>query len=278
MNIHGETRLILHVGYPTGAFKSPMIYNPYFAEQGLDALVVPVGLRPEDFSIGFLALTRVTNFLGALITMPHKVSVVEMLDEVTIAVKIAGSCNAVKRGGDGKLIGDMFDGEGFSRGLLNKGIRIGGASALIIGCGGVGSAIAASLAAHGCQRIGLFDPIEANQQGLANRLGQHYPALAIQTGSNAPEGFGIIVNASPLGMKHGDPMPLDVSRLTPNQFVGEVVMKQEMTSFLEAARGKGCQFQIGLDMLFEQIPAYLEFFGLPTTSAAHLRALARIRY
>ena len=79
-------------------------------------------------------------------------------------------------------------------------------------------------------------------------------------------------------MKEGDPLPVDVSRLARDTLVGEVVMSEAMTPFLRAARSRGCRVQIGTDMLFEQIPAYLEFFGLPSTTPDHLRALARISY
>jgi hypothetical protein len=76
----------------------------------------------------------------------------------------------------------------------------------------------------------------------------------------------------------GDPLPLDISRLSPATFVGEVVMRQAMTSFLQSAQARGCRFQIGTDMLFEQIPAYLEFFGFPTATPERLRELATIKY
>jgi shikimate dehydrogenase len=114
--------------------------------------------------------------------------------------------------------------------------------------------------------------------GLAARLRASYPSLKIATGSNDPSGHDVIVNATPLGMKEGDPLPLDVSRIAPTTFVGEVVMKQEITPFLAAVRARGCAFQVGTDMLFEQIPAYLEFFGFPTTTAKELREIARVRY
>ena len=97
----------------------------------------------------------------------------------------------------------------------------------------------------------------------------------MHTGSNDPQGFDVVVNATPMGMNDGDPLPLDVSRIAPEAFVGEVVMKSAMTAFLKAARSRGCRFQVGSDMLFEQIPAYLEFFGFPTTTPEQLRAVAR---
>ncbi len=278
MHLNGLTKLLAHIGYPTSTFKAPMIYNPYFESIGLNAAVVPMGLKADDFATGLPLIFSLSNVHGALITMPHKVQIVGMLDETSTAVKIAGSCNAVVRRDDGSLAGDIFDGEGFVRGLVRKGCTLAGASALVVGSGGVGSAIAASLAGAGVARMGLHDVRAATMKGLQKRLLAHYPALVVNAGSNDPDGYDIIINATPLGMKEGDTMPVDVSRIMPASFVGEVVMKQEMTAFLTAAKARGCSVQIGIDMLFEQIPAYLEFFGFPTTTPDNLRALAQISY
>ena len=84
--------------------------------------------------------------------MPHKVTTTHLVDEITTTARIAGACNAVLRRPDGSLLGDMFDGAGFVRGVERKGRRIAGARALVVGCGGVGSAIAASLAPPARQR------------------------------------------------------------------------------------------------------------------------------
>jgi len=276
--IRGTTTLIAHVGYPTESFKAPMIYNPYFEQQGIDAVVMPMGVQGEDYPQFLASLRKVTNLRGALITMPHKVTTVGLVDEVTPTVTIAGACNAILLRPDGSLLGDMFDGAGFVRGVQRKGMQLEGASALVVGCGGVGSAIAASLAAAGVAKIGLFDAKRAAADGLADRLRRHYPKLEASTGSNDPAGYALVVNATPMGMNDGDPLPLDVNRIAPSTMVGEVVMKQEMTAFLRAAQGRGCRFQVGTDMLFEQIPAYLEFFGFPTTTPENLRVVAKIRY
>jgi shikimate dehydrogenase len=179
---------------------------------------------------------------------------------------------------DGSLLGDMFDGAGFVRGVQRKGLRLEGSSALVVGCGGVGSAIAASLAAAGIAKMGLYDATSGASEGLADRLRRHYPALEVRTGSNDPSGYALVVNATPLGMKEGDPLPMDVSRISPSTLVGEVVMKQQMTPFLSAVAARGCKYQVGTDMLFEQIPAYLEFFGFPTTTPENLRDVARLTY
>lgn len=268
--ISGRTRLIAHIGVPTYAFKASLIYNPWFDANGIDAAVVPLGIGPEDFATGLPLVFRMSNVDGALITMPHKVAVLDLVDEVRPAAAIAGSANAVRLI-DGRLVADMFDGQGFVRGMQRRGRSAAGASALVVGNGGVGCAIAASLAAAGASSLTVVDPRQEAQNGLAARLRAHYPDLHVATGSNDPAGHDIVVNATPLGMKEGDPMPLDVDRLQPGQFVGEVVMAQQITPFLAAAQAAGCATQVGTDMLFEQIPAYLEFFDLGTPTADELR-------
>ncbi len=276
--ISGYTNLIAHIGWPTGSFKAPMIFNPYFEQEGIDTLVVPMGCKGEDYPGFFKSLFQLQNIIGALITMPHKVSTVAMLDEVSTAVQVCGACNAVRKEADGRLVGDMFDGQGFVRGLARKGRPAQGASALVIGSGGVGSAIAVAMAETGVGRLALYDNRPEVMEQLASRLQQFFPTLPIQLGSNDPSRFEIVVNATPMGMEPGDPLPIEVGRISPTAMVGEVVMKQEETPFVLAARERGCLTQIGTDMLFEQIPAYLEFLRLPTTSAENLRSLSHIRY
>jgi len=276
--ISGKTTVIAHLGYPTEAFKAPMIYNPWFDHAGIDAVVIPMGVKVDDYAAFLRPLFTMTNLRGALVTMPHKVSTVAMLDEVTPTARIAGACNAILKRPDGSLLGDMFDGAGFVRGVARKGKALAGARALVVGAGGVGSAIAASLAAAGIAGIGLFDAHGTAADALGNRLKEHYPKLAVRTGSNDPEGYDVVVNATPLGMKPGDPLPVDVAKIAPNTFVGEVVMKEEYTPFLRAAMEKGCPIQVGTDMLFEQIPAYLEFFGFKSTTPEQLRELSQIKY
>jgi shikimate dehydrogenase len=274
--ISGKTTLIAHVGHPTESFMAPLIYNPWFESRGIDAVVVPMGIRVDDYPTVLRALFRLTNIRGALVTMPHKVSTVGLVDEITPTVQIAGSCNAVLLRPDGSLVGDMFDGVGFVRGLARKGFTVRGLRCLVIGAGGVGSAIAASLAAAGAGEISLCDIHRPSAEALATRLARHYPALAVRIGSSDPADFDLVVNGTPLGMKPGDPLPLDVSRLEPRTFVGEVVMTQEMTPLLEIARARGCRYQVGTDMLFEMIPAYLEFFGFGTATPDELRAVSRV--
>jgi shikimate dehydrogenase len=274
--ISGNTTLIAHLGYPTHTFKSPLIYNPWFDKNGIDAVVVPMGVKAEGYPEFLKYLFKLTNIRGALVTMPHKVTTTRLVDELTPTAQIAGAANAVRLRDDGTLLGDQFDGAGFVRGVERSGFPLAGQRALVVGNGGVGSAIAASLAGAGVAALGLFDPVKESSESLAGRIDEHYPQVRIDTGSSDPEGYDIVVNATPLGMKDDDPLPMDVDRISPNTFVGEVVMKQQITPFLKAASAKGCRVQVGTDMLFEQIPACLEFFGFGTTTPEELRATAQL--
>lgn len=276
--IRGTTTLIAHLGFPTEAFKAPLIYNPYFEQAGIDAVVVPMGVTADAYPQFLKLLFRLSNIGGALVTMPHKVTTVALLDEATPAVRVAGSCNAVRRAPAGRRQGDIFDGEGFVRAVVRKGRRLAGARVLVVGSGGAGAAIAASCAAAGAGALSLFDLDAGAAEALGRRLRVRHPALAVTTGARDPAGCDIVVNATPLGMRDGDPLPIDAARLDRAALVGDVVMKQELTPLLRAARDRGCAIQVGTDMLFEQIPAYLEFFGLPAATPEQLRAVARIEY
>jgi shikimate dehydrogenase len=280
--ISGRTEIIAHLGYPTESFTAPMIYNPWFAAHSIDAVVVPMGVRAGDYAPFLRPLFRLSNIRGALVTMPHKVTTAGLLDRVSVAVEIAGSCNAILKRPDGSLQGDMFDGIGFTRAAKAKGFDFAGADCLVVGAGGVGSAIAAAIAAQMSDRgpgsIALYDSRKAAAEALAARLRRHYPELPVRLAGNDPAGYRLVVNATPLGMSQGDPLPFDPERLDPGALVGDVVLGAGITPLLQAAARRGCHTLIGTDMLFEQIPAYLDYFGFGHATTDELRALAKIAY
>ena len=276
--INGRTEVIAHLGYPTETFTAPMIYNPWFASRGINAVVVPMGVRAEDYGAFLRPLFRLSNIKGALVTMPHKLATVGLLDEAALAVQVAGACNAILCRPDGSLYGDLFDGIGFVRGAKRKGFDFTGADCLIVGAGGVGSAIAAAIAAEGPGSIALFDIHAAAAQRLAARLRRHFPGVTVGLRDNDPAGYHLVANATPLGMAAGDPLPFDPARLDGAAFVGDVVLTAELSALLKAVARRGCRYQVGTDMLFEQIPAYLEFFGYGAATPDELRAVSQISY
>jgi len=260
--IRGTTKLYPVLGCPVAQVKAPMLYNALFSRAGLDAACVPLEIRPDDFPTAFRALLRVANVPGAMVTIPHKSSTVALLDDCSDAVRIAGACNAVVRRPDGTLYGELFDGTGFVRALARHRFDVAGERCLVVGAGGAGAAIAAALATAGAAAVRLSDVRPEHAEALAAHLARHFPDVVVDTGPPAPGGFALVVNATPLGMNPDDPLPVDVAQLTPDQFVAEIVMKREVTPMLEAARARGCRTMVGREMLDEQVPLYLDFFGM----------------
>jgi shikimate dehydrogenase len=265
--IRGTTLLYPVLGSPVAQVKAPMLYNALFANTGLDVAVVPIEIPPADYPVVFKALFRAGNVPGAMVTIPHKTATVELLDGCSDAVRIAGACNAVVRRADGTLYGDLFDGTGFVRAVEKHGFAVAGARCLVVGAGGAGAAIAAALATAGAAAVRLHDTRVAHAEALAAQLRAQFPRSDIHAGSAALAGFALVVNATPLGMEASDPLPIDVGQIAPQMVVAEIVMKREITPMLEAARTRGCRIVLGREMLREQMPLYLDFFGLAPAAA-----------
>ena len=277
--IRGTTKLIAHIGYPTESFRAPMTFNPYFEKHGIDAVVVPMGCTSENYPAFLELVFRLSNIGGALITMPHKVATVGLLDEVMTTAKVAGSCNAVRLGPDGRLVGDMFDGEGFVRGVLRKGRALAGARALVVGSGGVGSAIAASLAKAGVAELGVFDVHAPRMQGLADRLRAHYPRHRGADGLERPRRLRSRRQRHP-ALHAGGRSAADGRRA---HRARDVCRRGGDAAGDHAVPRRGACSRLRLPgrhrhALFEQIPPTFEFFGLRTTTADELREVARISY
>ena len=112
MMIRGTTALVAHIGCPTHTFKAPMIYNPYFEQAGVDAVVVPMGCKAEHYPAFLRVGLHAQNIRGALITMPHKVSDRALARPRDADGEDRGRVQCGSPPCDGRLAGDMFDGEG----------------------------------------------------------------------------------------------------------------------------------------------------------------------
>jgi len=269
--IRGTTLLYPVLGSPVAQVRAPSVYNPYFERVGIDAVCVPIEVPEAHFRSFLRTLFTAPNVRGAMITVPHKRAAVEVVDECSMAVRVAGACNAVVRRPDGSLYGDLFDGTGFVRGLSRWGFDPAGAACLIVGSGGVGAAMAAALAEARAKSIALFDVSAESVRALAERLQRHFPDVEIKAGSRDPQGYQLVVNGTPLGMRPDDALPIDVSRLQAQTLVADAVMKVDMTPLLREASARGCRIQLGREMLYEQAPLYLELFGFGKVAAEDVR-------
>ncbi|RVT86956.1 shikimate dehydrogenase [Rhodobacteraceae bacterium CCMM004] len=265
--LSGLTRLVAHLGVPTRSFTAPRILNPWFAAEGIDAAVVPLGCGPADFPTFLPQVLRLSNVLGALVTMPHKATAAGLAARLGPMAAVCGACNVVRLSADGAVEGEMFDGAGFVHAAGTGAVA--GRTGLVVGAGGVGAAIAAALADAGAARLILSDVDAARARALAARLTAAGWRAEVGPPNAAAAQFA--VNATPLGMAAGDPMPFDPAALPPGALVGDVVLGAGRTPLLRAADAAGCATVDGEEMLLAQLPACLAYLGLPVPPPGTLR-------
>jgi shikimate dehydrogenase len=197
------------------------------------------------------------------VAIPHKPAIGALLERLSLRAQAAGAVNLVRLDPDGKLYGDIVDGAGFVRGLELRGHSVRGATVWLVGVGGGGSAIAASLAEAGVGKLYLRDADPARAKAMIGRLKQHYPAISVEVSEEPPHKVDFAVNATPVGLKPDAPLPFDPARLPLTTMVCDIIMKPRETRLLQAAQARGMRVQHGQHMMDAQVPMYLEFLGIP---------------
>lgn len=261
--ITGKTAVMLMLADPVSHIRGTALINDSFAALGLDATIMPIHVCPDDLGAVLKAVRLMQNVAGLGITIPHKVAAWSLVDDLTPVARRMGATNFIRRNADGTLIGTNTDGAGFLAGLLANGFNPGSKRVLLAGTGGVGRAIAFSLAEAGAARIELLNRDLAKAQALAAEVCVSAPACEIalaEAGSVSQS--DLLVNATSLGMKADDPLPLDISGLTRRTTVAEVVVQPAMTPLLLQAAACGCPTIGGAEMLKPQPRLVAEFFGL----------------
>jgi shikimate dehydrogenase len=275
--ISGTTKLIAVIGWPVEQVKAPAIYNAYFAQHGIDAVCVPTRVAPNDYAAFVANIMNATNVVGICVSIPHKPASVLLGDVATTVARIAGAANAIYRDRQGRIVADLIDGEGFVRALDRTcspdTFDYAKCSAMIVGCGGVGCAIAASLAERGIAALGLKDIDRDAVARLAARLIEHYPKLQLKLHDLDEADYDLLVNGTTLGMSVTDPLPFRVEHAKSHAIVADCGMKIEMTELLKSAQARGLRIQKGKEMLFEQAPLYMDRFGWLNTTSDEFRAL-----
>ncbi|XTZ14363.1 shikimate dehydrogenase family protein [Micromonospora echinospora] len=260
--ISGTTRLYALLGDPITQVRAPGLLNPVLARRGTDAVLVPVHVTATDLEPVVRALRQMANLDGLLVTVPHKAAVLALADRVTDRARLAGSANALRREPDGTWTADTFDGDGFVRGLVEAGHDPRGRRVCVVGAGGAGSAIAVALLDAGTAELRLVDTDPGRLDTLHRRLSPVYPGRVSTSAHPLLDDVDLAVNATPLGLRPGDPLPFPVTGLPTHAVVADIIMTPAETALLRAAYLRGLPTQAGLPMLGHQIDAYLEFFGL----------------
>lgn len=262
MEIDGQTKLYAIVADPVAQVKTPQILNELMREREFNGVLVPMQVAVADLETFFQGLRGIKNVGGLVVTVPHKQAVAMLCDEISEAARLIGAVNVVRRESDGRMVGDILDGKGFLAGLRGNGIEPSGSRVFLAGSGGAANAIAFALAETGLAYLGIHNRTSSKVCELIHRLHHVYPDLNVESVGNQPEGFELVINATSLGMNETDILPLDVSRLTDNQVVAEIIMKPEMTALLTQAKSKGCKIHFGIPMLRSQAALMAQFMGI----------------
>ena len=259
--ITGRTRLFGILADPIHHVKTPEVMNDLLARHGVDGVLVPIHVAPAGLAVMLDGLRQMRNFGGFIATVPHKSAMLGLCDEVIGDAALIGAVNCVRRTAEGRLVGAMLDGIGFVEGLRAAGIEPAGLRAYEAGAGGAASAVAFALAEAGAASLTIANRTEEKARALCDRIRAAYPSVTLSTDARNVAAQDLVMNATSLGMKAGDAMPLDVSQLHAAQVVAEAIMEPRRTPLLIAAAAAGCRVQEGLPMLENQIRLMARHMG-----------------
>lgn len=263
--ISGTTRLFGIVGDPIAQVRAPDSFNAHCRERGIDAVMLPLHVRPDGVTAAFAGFKALANLDGLVITVPHKFAFAELMDDLGPHAARTRAVNAARRNADGRWTGELFDGIGFVEGLRTAGIDPTGKSFLVYGAGGAGTAISSALLDVDPARITVTDTVAEKARSLCRTLRAAASNPPLEAADDPdPAGFDIVVNATPLGMKEDDPLPFDPARMAPGAIAAEAVMKPPITPVLREAERRGLRIHPGIHMLDGQMMLFMKFFGLPT--------------
>lgn len=260
--LSGATRVHFIVGDPIAQVKSPLGVTQAFHQRGMNAMVMPAHVAPADLAGWVQGVSLAQNVDGIIVTVPHKFASSALCATTSERAAFLGGVNTMRRNADGSWHGDMFDGLGYVAALRDRGCEPQGRRALLVGAGGAGSAIAHALVMAGVASLDIHDGDTARRDALVQRLAglQRCP---VGVGSSDPAGYGLVINASPAGMREGDPLPVDTERLEADAFVGCVVTQPAVTPLIAAARARGLGTATGADMFARVCDLMVEFLAEP---------------
>ena len=259
MKISGTTKVIPILAYPSEHVRTPYFFNKHCVENAIDAVMVPWKTHPDDLFAAFQSIRCIENISGVVVTIPHKQKVAEMCDSLEGTAALMGVCNVIRKGTNGKMIGQMFDGLGFITGLRNAGHAVEGKSVLLAGAGGAATAIAYEMATHGVKKLGIRNRAAGKAAELAGALTRQFPDTKFEVNPCDMEQFDLAINGTSLGMHEGDPLPFEPSQLRQDCLVAEVVMQPDHTSLLIEAERLGRPVHKGVHMVTAQIQLLAQY-------------------
>lgn len=277
MAISGTTRVFMIVGDPVAQVRAPEIYNHIFQRHGIDAVLVPMKVAALHLASFVRQAFEAQNLGGMWVTIPHKAAMQGLMDRCDALATMAGAVNAVRRNDEGLIEGVLFDGLGFTKGLDHFHVPITDRRVLVVGAGGGGQAVAAALAQRGVAHLGIYNRGAERAIKLVERLRPTFGDIVQLAPTSDPAGYDLIVNCTSQGLKADDPLPFDPRRVDQGAVVSDIIMTRVPTPLLQACASLGIPAHAGFEMLVQQIPEYLKFFGMPELAQTLQADLSEVR-
>ncbi|NJS37600.1 MAG: hypothetical protein HC765_16270 [Brachymonas sp.] len=269
-----HTRLFWLLGHPVKQTVSPGLFNRAFAAAQENAALIALDTPPEQLGAALSLLRHASNVHGCLLTIPHKQAVVKYLDGLTSRSQALGMVNIIRKTPQG-LEGDALDGLGFTGALALHGQTVRGKHVLVIGCGGAGAASAWQALEEEAFEVGLFDVDVSRMVSLATSLAAQFGEHRVRTLSQPEGDWQIVLNASPLGMRESDTLPMRVEALSAEAVLVDATTPAQPSFWLSQAAQRDHAVIHGQDFTRGQVLAMAEFFGLSSNVQSALKELKR---
>ena len=261
------------MGWPVGHSRSPIIHNHWIAQHGLRGAYVLLPVAPEKLEVALRALP-VLGFAGCNLTIPHKVAALSIVDLIDPVAARMGAINCVVVEADGSLSGRNTDAFGYVQSLRDAqpDWQPGAGPALVLGAGGAARAVIAGLLDTGVPSIRLTNRSPEKTHELVEVFGPQVTAVKWTERHAALDGAALLVNTTNLGMQGQPDLDLDLSALSPQALVSDVIYVPLETQLMATAKQRGNATVGGLGMLLNQArPAFEAWFGvMPSISDALL--------
>ena len=262
--VDGNSRVFGVIAHPVAHVRAPMVFNPRFAAGGLNHIMVPIDAPPDKLEDIIRGLPRMPNFGCLAGTIPHKLAMAELCDDLGTVAQLSGAVNAVRFDQDGRLYGDNFDGAGFVAGCRGNGFEVAGKTVLMLGAGGAARAIVAALCEAGVGQLTIANRNLAKAQQLVELLvtGGGFANVSAQPLAKTDGvGFDMIINGTSLGLHPDDPVPLALDQVSKDTLIADIVMVPAETKWLRDATQRGLVVHYGRHMLDYQIDLIGQFIG-----------------
>jgi len=262
--VDGNSRVFGVIAHPVTHVRAPMVFNPRFAAAGLGHIMVPIDAPPAALDGIIRGLQTMPNFGGLAVTIPHKLTVAELCDELGTVARLTGAVNAVRFDPDGRLYGDNFDGAGFVAGCRGNGYEVNGKNILLLGAGGAARAIAAALCEAGVRHLTIANRNLANAEKLVDLLvtdGGFANVTAQPLAETDGAGVDMIINSTSLGLHADEALPLALDQVGKDTVIADIIMVPAETKWLQDAARRGLSVHYGRHMLDYQIELIGKFIG-----------------